>query len=213
MRTSLLNSLTLGLGSVVAGIPSNLLYRSISRIWYVWEIKTYDITCVAWAWSCSYRQNCKSTCTRTSCTWPHLSSQHPARQSFLSLSERGGKPSLEVAFNTLATWCDEPTHWKRPWCWERLKTGGWDGWMAPLTQWTWVWANSGRWWRTGKPGLQQQSVRLQRVGHDWATEQQQRFSLLGESYRNGIPLLPPDISTSGWDIWKCCIAACYQSEN
>ena len=52
--------------------------------------------------------------------------------------------------NTLATWCEELTHWKRPWCWERLKAGGegddrgWDGWMASLTQWTWVLANSGR---------------------------------------------------------------------
>ena len=49
--------------------------------------------------------------------------------------------------NTLATWGEEPTYWKRPWCWERLKAGweegdrGWDGWMASLTQWTWVWAN------------------------------------------------------------------------
>ena len=48
--------------------------------------------------------------------------------------------------NTLATWCEELTHWKRPWCWERLKVGegddrGWDGWMASLTQWTWVWVN------------------------------------------------------------------------
>ena len=52
--------------------------------------------------------------------------------------------------NILATWWEEPTHWKRPLCWERLKAGGeegdkgWDGWMASLTQWTWVWANSGR---------------------------------------------------------------------
>ena len=51
---------------------------------------------------------------------------------------------------TLATWCEELTHWKRLWCWERLKAweegddGGWDGWMASPTQWTWVWANSGR---------------------------------------------------------------------
>ena len=49
---------------------------------------------------------------------------------------------------------------------------GWDGWMASLTQWTWVWANSSRWWRTGKPGVLQ-SVRSQRVGRNWATEQQQ----------------------------------------
>ena len=47
---------------------------------------------------------------------------------------------------------------KKPWCWERLKAGGkgdnrgWDGWMASSTQWTWIWANSRRYWRTGKPG-------------------------------------------------------------
>ena len=63
--------------------------------------------------------------------------------------------------NTLATWCEELTHWKRPWCWERLKAGGeghnrgWDGWMASLTQWAWVWASSGSWWWTGKPGVLQ----------------------------------------------------------
>ena len=50
------------------------------------------------------------------------------------------------------------THWKRPWCWERLKTGiegddrGWDGWMASPSQWTLVWVNSGSSWWTGKPG-------------------------------------------------------------
>ena len=53
------------------------------------------------------------------------------------------------------------THWKRPWCQERLRTGReggnrrWDGWMASLTQWSWVWASSGRWWRTEKPGVLQ----------------------------------------------------------
>ena len=51
-------------------------------------------------------------------------------------------------------------HWKRPWCWERLRAEegdnrGWDGWMASPTQWTWVWVNSGRQWRTGKPGVLQ----------------------------------------------------------
>ena len=61
---------------------------------------------------------------------------------------------------TLATWCKEPTYWKRPWCWGRLRAGeegdrGWDGWMASSTQWTWVRANSERWWRTGKPGVLQ----------------------------------------------------------
>ena len=47
---------------------------------------------------------------------------------------------------------------------------GWDGWMASSTQWTWVWANSGRWWRTGMPGMLQ-SVESQRVRHDLSTEQ------------------------------------------
>ena len=76
--------------------------------------------------------------------------------------------------NTLATWCEEMTYWKRPWCWERLKAGeggdrGWDGWMASLTQWTWVWVNSGSWWWTGRPGVLQ-SMGSPRAGHDWATE-------------------------------------------
>ena len=46
---------------------------------------------------------------------------------------------------------------------------GWDGWMASLTQWTWVWINSRSWWWTGRPGVLQ-SMRLQRVGHDWRTD-------------------------------------------
>ena len=77
--------------------------------------------------------------------------------------------------NTLATWCKELTHLKRPWCWQRLKAGGegddrgWDGWMASPTQWTWVWVDSRSWWWTGRPGVLQ-SMRSQRVEHDWATE-------------------------------------------
>ena len=46
---------------------------------------------------------------------------------------------------------------------------GWDGWMASLIQWTWAWINSGSWWWTGRPGVLQ-SMRSQRVGHDWVTE-------------------------------------------
>ena len=68
--------------------------------------------------------------------------------------------------------CEELTHLKRPW-W--LKAGGevddrgWDGWMASLTQWTWVWVNSRNWWWTGRPGVLR-SMGSQTVGHDWVTE-------------------------------------------
>ena len=44
-----------------------------------------------------------------------------------------------------------------------------DGWMASLTQWTWVWVNSGSWWWTGRPGVLQ-FMGSKWVRHDWATE-------------------------------------------
>ena len=63
----------------------------------------------------------------------------------------------------------ELTHWKSPWCKEKLKAGeeggkrGWGGWMASPTWCTWVWTSSGSWWWTGKPGVW-------RVRYSWATE-------------------------------------------
>ena len=77
--------------------------------------------------------------------------------------------------NTLATSFEELTHWKRPWCWEGVGAGGegdnrgWDGWMASLTQWAWVWVNSRSWWWTGRPGVLR-FMGSQRVRYDWATE-------------------------------------------
>ena len=82
---------------------------------------------------------------------------------------------LKLKLQYLATWCEGLTHLKRFSCWERLKAGregddrGRDSWMASSTWWTWVWASSGSWWRTGRPGLMQ-SMGLQRVGHDRVTE-------------------------------------------
>ena len=95
---------------------------------------------------------------------------------------------LMLKLNTLASSCKELTHWKRPWCWEGLKAGGegddrgWDGWMASLTQWTWVWASSVRWWRMRKPGILQ-PMGLRRVGHDLVPNNNKylRTSLLQES--------------------------------
>ena len=82
---------------------------------------------------------------------------------------------LKLKLQYFPTWCEELTHWKRLWYWEGLRAGGkgddrgWDGWMASLTRWTWVWVNSrSRWW-TGRPGVLR-FMGSQRVGHDWATE-------------------------------------------
>ena len=83
--------------------------------------------------------------------------------------------------NTLSTWCKGWTHWKRPWCWARLKAGGegddrgWDGWMASPTPWTWVSTSSRRWWWTGKPDVLQ-SMGSQRVGHGWVNWTELNFS-------------------------------------
>ena len=66
-----------------------------------------------------------------------------------------------LSSNTLASWCDELTHWKSLWCWEGLRAGGEgddrgrDGWITSLIQRTWVWANSTRRWKTRKPGVLQ----------------------------------------------------------
>ena len=82
---------------------------------------------------------------------------------------------LKLNSRSLATSCEELTHWKRLWCWEGLGAGGegdirgWDGWMASLTRWIWVWVNSGSWWWTGRPGVLR-FMGSQRAGHDWATE-------------------------------------------
>ena len=111
--------------------------------------------------------------------------------------------------NTLATWWEELTYLKRPWCWERLKAKGegddreWDGCMASLTQWTWVWVNSESWWWTERPGMLQ-SIGLQWVRHDWATElklqAQCSFDIHSKEkedfeQRNGIV----------WFLWSGCL--------
>ena len=85
-----------------------------------------------------------------------------------------GRTDAEAETPTLATSCEELTHLKRPWCWERLKAGegedrGWNGWMASPIQWRWVWVNPESWWWTGRPDVLP-SMGLQRVRHDWATE-------------------------------------------
>ena len=78
---------------------------------------------------------------------------------------------LLMVCNILVIWCEQLTHWKSPWCWERLRAEGkegvrgWDGWMASSIQRTWIWANFRRWWGTERPGMLQ-SMGSQRVRHD-----------------------------------------------
>ena len=128
--------------------------------------------------------------------------------------------------NILATWWEELTHLKRPWCWERLKVGGegddrgWDGWMASLTRWTWAWVNSGSWWWTGRPGGLW-FMGSQRVGHDWATEltecihMESRKMVLMNLFRAGIETQTCRRSRGrrGWDKlreqpWNIRITIC-----
>ena len=93
-------------------------------------------------------------------------------QSWIFISRTDAEAETPIL---LTTWCKELTQLKKPWCWERLKAGGegddrgWDGWMASLTQWTWIWASSRSWWWTGKPRVLQ-SMGSQRFGHDWVTK-------------------------------------------
>ena len=96
--------------------------------------------------------------------------------------------------STLATSCEDLTHWKRLWCWEGLGAGGegddrgWDGWMASPTWWTWVWVNSGSWWWTERPGVLW-VMGSQRVGNDWATELNWTFTtwvLAAQSQNSGL---------------------------
>ena len=99
----------------------------------------------------------------------------------------------------LATWSEELTHLKRPWCWERLRAGeegddrGRDGWMASLTRWTWIWVNSGSWWWTRRPDVLW-FMGSQRVRRDWATELnwetwQNIYNTYNEKlYNIGLPL-------------------------
>ena len=93
---------------------------------------------------------------------------------------------LKLKLQYFGTWCKEMIHWKRPWCWERLKAGGegddrgWGGWMASPTQWTWVWVDSRNWWWTGRAGMLQ-SMGSQRVGYDWVTELELNWRRLWDS--------------------------------
>ena len=96
---------------------------------------------------------------------------HPkGNQSWIFIGRTDAEAEVPILFHLIG----RADSLERTLSWERLKAGqeeddrGWNGWMASPTHWTWVWASSGRWRRTGKPGVLQ-SVGSQRAGHDWTT--------------------------------------------
>ena len=75
----------------------------------------------------------------------------------------------------------------------------WDGWMASLSQWTWVWVNSRSWWRTGRPGVLQ-FMGSQRVGHDWVTE----LNWTEGMNKKLLPFLLVS-EEARWEPWACTL--------
>ena len=101
----------------------------------------------------------------------------------------------------LLTWCKELNHWKRSWCWERLKAGGegddrgWDGWMASPTQWTWVCVNSGKWRKLEKSGMLQScgcKESEQLSNSSWGSQSEYLSPAFSTWKSSPIPA-PPDI--------------------
>ena len=129
-----------------------------------------------WIWGLDYKESwgLKNWCFRTMVLEKTLWSPLDCKEIELVLNIHGKDWYWSWNSNTLATWCEELTHLKRPWCWERLKAGGegddrgWDGWMASPTQWTWVWVTSKSWWWTGKSGVLQSMLTISRTRlRDW----------------------------------------------
>ena len=137
-----------------------------------------------WMWELDYKE---SWATKNGCFWTvvlektlespldskEIQPVHPKGDQYWVFI---GRTDVEAETpNTLATWCKELTHLKRPWFWERLRAGGegdnrgWDDWMASLIQWTWVWVNYRSWYWTERSGVLQ-SMGSKRVRHNWVTE-------------------------------------------
>ena len=157
--------------TLILGSASVVLVQSLPPMAWGTGLNTMTFPLVMYRCECWTTE--KAKCWRIGvfelwCWRSLLRAPWTARSGYSILKEINPEYSLEglmlklkLQYFAHLMWCEEPTHWKRPWCWERLKAGeegnnrGWDGWMASLTQWTWVWANSGRWGRTGNPGVLQ----------------------------------------------------------
>ena len=129
-----------------------------------WRTDTFEL----WCWRRLMRVPCTARSNQS--IWKKINPEYPLKGLMLKLNS-----------NTLAIWCRELNHWKRLWCWERLKVKGeegsreWDGYLTSLTKWTWIWANSRRQWRTEETGVLL-SIGLQRVKNDLVTEQTNKFA-------------------------------------
>ena len=82
---------------------------------------------------------------------------------------------------------------------EEKGTTGWDGWMASLTLWTWVWASFGSWWWTKRPGVLQ-SMGSQRVRHDWGIQHSTAHITCCQSHSHVWLCDPMDYSLPGSSV-------------
>ena len=145
---------------VMTNLDSIFKNRDITLPTKVHLVKSYGFSSShVWMWELDYKE---SWALKNWCFWAvvlektlesplnckEIQPVHPKENhSWIVIGRTDGCWSWSS--NTLATWWEELTHWKRPWCWESLRPGGegddrgWDGWMASLTQWTWVWVDSG----------------------------------------------------------------------
>ena len=150
--------------------PSGQKYSfSSSHVWMMWELD-YEESWVPKNW-CFWTSVLEKT-LESPLDWKEIQPVHlKGNQPWIFIGRADAEAETPVLWPPDA----ELTHWKRPWCWEKVRAGGegdgrgWAGWMASLTQWTWVWASSRSWWWTGRPGVLQ-SLGSQRVRHDWVTE-------------------------------------------
>ena len=146
--------------------PSSQSYGFSSSLVWMWELDHKENLVLKnwWFWTVVLEKTLGSPLD-----FKEIKPVHPkGNQSWTFLEELMLKLKLQFLGHLMRL-----TRWKRPWCRERLRAGGkggyrgWDGWVASLTQWTWVWASSGIWWWTGKPGVLQ-SMGSQRVTlSDW----------------------------------------------
>ena len=164
---------------IMTNLDNTLKSRDITLPTKVHLVKATVSSSHAWMWELDYKESWRIDAFGLWCWRRLLRVPWTARRSNQSiLKEISPEYSLEGLMLKLLQYFDH-LMWrtdslKKTLIWGRVEEGGerddwgWGVWMASLTQWTWVWASSGSWWWTGKPGGLQ-SMGSQRVGHDWET--------------------------------------------